>query len=123
MKHTGKIFVVMLSALLAMQSGAAVPSAAAVEASRTHASHIKTSQLNNLITQIREGGHTVTDKGRRLKIHYVTQTGERPPAFTFWCNAPDLVDDNYERFLENRLRETFDLVGTPIRLKFRRKDD
>ena len=97
--------------------------AAAVEASRTHASHIKTSQLNNLITQIREGGHTVTDKGRRLKIHYVTQTGERPPAFTFWCNAPDLVDDNYERFLENRLRETFDLVGTPIRLKFRRKDD
>jgi GTP-binding protein len=97
--------------------------AAAVEAARTHATHIKTSQLNNLITQIREGGHTVTDKGRRLKIHYATQTGERPPAFTFWCNAPDLVDDNYERFLENRLRETFDLVGTPIRLKFRRKDD
>jgi tRNA modification GTPase TrmE len=97
--------------------------AAAVEAARTHATHIKTSQLNNLITQIREGGHTVTDKGRRLKIHYATQTGERPPAFTFWCNAHDLVDDNYERFLENRLRETFDLVGTPIRLKFRRKDD
>ena len=43
--------------------------------------------------------------------------------FTFWCNAPDLVDDNYERYLENRLREAFELEGTPIRLKFRRKDE
>jgi GTP-binding protein len=95
---------------------------AAVRASDTHACHIKTSELNNLITQIREGGHTVTSKNRRLKIHYATQTGERPPVFTFWCNAPDLVDDNYERFLENRLRAAFDLTATPIRLKFKRKD-
>ena len=64
------------------------------------------------------------DKGnRRLKLNYATQTGHQPPTFTFFCNAPDLVDDNYQRYLENRLRETFDLVGTPIRLKFRRKED
>ena len=87
----------------------------------TRAAHLKTSELNDLITQIREGGHTVTDKGRRLKIHYVTQTGERPPQLSFFCNAPDLVDDNYQRFLENRIRERFDLTGTPIRLKFRHK--
>ena len=87
----------------------------------SRAQHIKTSELNELISQIREGGHTVTDGRRRLKINYVTQTGERPPQLTFFCNAPTLVDDNYERFLENRIRERFDLTGTPIRLKFRQK--
>lgn len=97
--------------------------AAATKAAAAHGSHIQTSQLNNLITKIRESGHTVTHKSRRLKVHYGTQTATRPPAFTFWCNAPDLVGDNYERFLENRLREVFDLEGTPIRLRFKRKDD
>ena len=97
--------------------------AAAVHAAQSHANHIKTSQLNQLVTQIRESGHTITQKNRRLKVHYATQTGDKPPVFTFWCNAPDLIDDNYERFLENRLRATFSLEGTPIRLKFRRKDD
>ncbi len=97
--------------------------AAAVRAAQNHANHIKTSQLNQLVTQIRESGHTITQKNRRLKVHYATQTGDKPPVFTFWCNAPDLIDDNYERFLENRLRATFSLEGTPIRLKFRRKDD
>ncbi|SER61505.1 ribosome biogenesis GTPase Der [Parafannyhessea umbonata] len=97
--------------------------AAAVHAAQNHANHIKTSQLNQLVTQIRESGHTITQKNRRLKVHYATQTGDKPPVFTFWCNAPDLIDDNYERFLENRLRATFSLEGTPIRLKFRRKDD
>ena len=42
---------------------------------------------------------------------------------SFWCNAPDLVDDNFERFIENRLRKRFDLTGTPVRLKFRRKSE
>lgn len=96
--------------------------AAAVRAAQSHRRQVKTSELNRLVTAIRESGHTVTYKNRRLKVHYGTQTGSEPPVFTFFCNAPDLVDDNYERFLENRLRETFDLEGTPIRLRFRRKD-
>ena len=87
----------------------------------SRAQHLRTSELNDFMSQIREGGHTVSDGRRRLKINYVTQTSERPPQLTFFCNAPTLVDDNYERFLENRLRERFDLVGTPIRLKFRQK--
>lgn len=95
---------------------------AALRAYRAHASSIKTSQLNNLVTKIREAGHTIVHKNRRFKIHYVTQTGYCPPEFTFFCNAKDLLDDAYMRFLENRLRETFDLQGTPIRLKFRNKD-
>ena len=96
--------------------------AAAVKAAQNHRRQVKTSELNRLVTAIRESGHTVTYRNRRLKVHYGTQTGTEPPVFTFFCNAPDLVDDNYERFLENRLRETFDLEGTPVRLRFRRKD-
>ena len=97
--------------------------AATLAAAEAHQREIKTSDINKLLAQLREGGHTVTDKNRRLKIHYGTQTGTSPPSFTFWCNAPDLIDDNYERFLENRMRSTFDFGGTPIRLKFKRKDD
>ena len=57
-----------------------------------------------------------------LRMKYVTQTATCPPQFTFFANRPDLVDDNFERYLENRLREGFDLVGTPIRIKFKKKD-
>ncbi len=96
---------------------------AATKAAAAHGSRVKTSQLNALITRIRESGYTVTRKNRRLKVRYGTQTATKPPVFTLWCNAPNLVDDNYERFLERRLRKTFDLEGTPIRLRFRRRDD
>lgn len=83
---------------------------------------ISTAHINKLITRLRETGHTVVDKSRRLKVKYATQVAINPPTFTFFCNAPDLVDDNYERYLENRLRETYPLQGTPIRLRFRKKD-
>ena len=95
----------------------------AVRAAEAHASQIRTTELNDMLAEIREGGHTRSERGRRLKIQYATQTGSKPPVISFWCNAPDLVDDNFERFLENRLRSRLDLTGTPIRLKFRRKSE
>ena len=95
----------------------------AVRAATAHASQLRTSELNELLAEIREGGHTRSERGRRLKIQYATQTGSKPPVISFWCNAPDLVDDNFERFIENRLRKRFDLTGTPVRLKFRRKSE
>lgn len=95
----------------------------AVRAAAAHAVQLRTAELNDLLAEIREGGHTRSERGRRLKIQYATQTGSRPPVISFWCNAPDLVDDNFERFLENRLRARFDLVGTPVRLRFRRKSE
>ena len=95
----------------------------AVAASEARASQLRTSELNDLIAQIREGGHTRSERGRRLKIRYATQTGSKPPVISFWCNAPDLVDDNFERFIENRLRDRFDLTGTPVRLKFRKSSE
>jgi GTP-binding protein len=97
--------------------------ATTVRAAEAHRAQIKTSALNDFLSMLRQSGHTVSSGKRRLRLHYATQTGTKPPVFTFWFNAPDLVDDIYERYLENRLRESFDLEGTPIRLKFRRKDD
>lgn len=83
---------------------------------------IPTSQLNTFLAGIRESGHTVSKGKAILRMKYVTQTATCPPQFTFFANRPDVVDDNYERYLENRLREAFDLEGTPIRLKFKKKD-
>ena len=83
---------------------------------------IPTSKLNAWLSSIRETGHTVSSGKAVLRMKYVTQTSSCPPRFTFFVNRPDLVTDNYERFLENRLRESFDLSGTPIQMKFKKKD-
>lgn len=87
-----------------------------------YSTHIPTNKLNHLLTELREFGHTVTKGTKRLKLNYVTQTDSQPPAFTFFANHPELVDDTYRRYLENRLRATFPLEGTPIRLHFKRKN-
>lgn len=83
---------------------------------------IPTSRLNRLLTELRDTGHTVSKHGASLKVRYGTQTRVAPPGFTFFANHPKLVDDNYRRYLENRMREALDLAGTPIILKFRQKD-
>ncbi len=85
------------------------------------ASKIPTSKLNDLLSEMRDFGHTVTKGNRKLRMNYITQTGVEPPRFTIFCNHPDLVDESFERYIENRLRSTFDFTGTPIRLKFRKK--
>lgn len=83
---------------------------------------ISTSQLNKLLTEMRDFGHTKNQAGKTLRMHYVTQTRVAPPGFTFFANHPNLVDDNYRRYIENRMRERFDFTGTPILMKFRKKD-
>ena len=83
---------------------------------------IPTSALNGWLAQIRESGHTVSQGKAILRMKYVTQTASCPPRFTFFVNRPDLVTDNFERFLENRMRQQFDLTGTPIELRFKKKD-
>ena len=55
-------------------------------------------------------------------MKYMTQTDVCPPRFTFFVNHPDLITDSFERFLENRLRKAFDLTGTPVYFKFKKKD-
>lgn len=89
---------------------------------KNYVSITPTNKLNTWLADIREFGHNVSKGKKILRIKYVTQTASCPPEFTFFCNHPDIVDDNYKRYLENRLRETFDLSGTPVRLKFKKKD-
>lgn len=83
---------------------------------------VPTSALNKLLTEMRDFGHTVNKGGKTLRVNYVTQTRTAPPGFTFFANHPMLADDNYKRYVENRMREAFDFTGTPIILKFRKKD-
>ena len=85
-------------------------------------STLTTSRLNSWLQEIREFGHTVSSGKRMLRLKYVTQTRICPPEFTFFCNHPDLVNSNFERYLENRMRSAFDFTGTPINLKFKKKD-
>ena len=86
-------------------------------------SKVSTSKLNQFLTDLREFGHTVVDGKRRLRMHYVTQTGTKPPTFAFFVNHPDLANDTYQRYVENRMREKFDLKGTPVRIRFRAKSN
>ena len=85
-------------------------------------SSVSTSKLNNWLAEVRDFGHSISKGKKILRIKYVTQTGTCPPQFTFFANHPEIVDSNYERFLENRLRSSFDFTGSPIRLRFKRKD-
>lgn len=92
------------------------------EAYTNYCQSIPTSRLNTWLQEIRDFGHTISSGRKILRMKYVTQTDSRPPQFTFFANHPEMVDDNYKRYLENRLRGSFNLVGTPVRLRFRRKD-
>ena len=92
-------------------------------AAASRAQKISTSKLNLFLTDLREFGHTVVDGKRRLRMHYVTQTGMNPPTFTYFVNHGDLVNDTFRRYVENRMRQNFDFEGTPIRIFFRKKSE
>jgi GTPase len=83
---------------------------------------ISTSALNKLLTEMRDFGHTVNRGGKTLRVNYVTQTRVAPPGFTFFANHPTLADENFKRYVENRMRDAFELTGTPVILRFRKKD-
>lgn len=84
---------------------------------------IKTSVLNDVINEAYELNIPPSYKGKRLKIYFVSQTGSKPPKFTFNVNNKGLVHFSYYRYLENKIRENFDLVGTPIILQFKNRSD
>ncbi len=84
---------------------------------------IKTSLLNDVIMDAVNMHEPPSYKGKRLKIYFVSQTGICPPKFTFNVNNKNLVHFSYERYLENKIRESFALTGTPIILQFKNKSD
>ena len=83
---------------------------------------IKTSILNQVIEEAYELNPAPSYKAKRLKIYFVSQTGIKPPKFTFRVNNKGLVHFSYERYLENKIRENFDLKGTPIILQFKNRN-
>ncbi len=84
---------------------------------------IKTSLLNDVITEAVSIKAPPSYKGKRLKIYYVSQTGTKPPKFTFFVNNKGLVHFSYERYLENKIRENFELDGTPIVFQFKNRNE
>ena len=84
---------------------------------------ISTGMLNNVLADAQARVQPPTDKGRRLKIYYMTQTGIKPPNFVIFCNSRELFHFSYQRYLENQIRAVFGLEGTPVRIVIRQKGD
>lgn len=90
-------------------------------ASENHAKRIPTNVLNDVIMDAIAMNPTPTVKGQRLKVLYATQVAAKPPAFVVFVNDPELMHFSYQRFLENKIRDAFDFVGTPIKIIARRR--
>ena len=84
---------------------------------------ITTGMLNSVLADAQTRVQPPTDKGRRLKIYYMTQVGIKPPHFVIFCNDARLFHFSYQRYIENCIRNTFGLEGTPIKITIRQKGD
>ena len=84
---------------------------------------ITTGALNSVLADATARVQPPTDKGRRLKIYYMTQASTKPPHFVIFCNDARLFHFSYQRYLENQIREVFGLMGTPVRITIRQKGD
>ncbi|WP_445291399.1 ribosome biogenesis GTPase Der [Bacillus cereus] len=92
------------------------------EVNESHSIRIQTNVLNDVIMDAVAMNPTPTHNGSRLKIFYATQVAVKPPTFVVFVNDPELLHFSYERFLKNRLRESFGFVGTPIHIIARARD-
>jgi GTP-binding protein len=93
----------------------------AMEVFQNRTRKISTSELNDIMLPIIESNPPPAMKGKYIRIKYVQQLPTHAPAFAFFCNLPQYIPDSYKRFLENRLRETFNFEGVPVRIFFRKK--
>ena len=90
---------------------------------KQNTSRITTGALNSILADATARVQPPSDKGRRLKIYYMTQAGTKPPHFVIFCNDARLFHFSYQRYLENQIREVFGLQGTPVRITIRQKGD
>lgn len=93
------------------------------EVAESHAMRVPTSVLNDVIYDAIAVNPPPSEKGKRLKIKYVTQVAVKPPTFVIFVNDPEIMHFSYERFLENKIREAFEFTGTPIKIITRKKDE
>ncbi|MFX3617199.1 MAG: ribosome biogenesis GTPase Der [Sporolactobacillus sp.] len=92
------------------------------QVAENHSLRVQTSLLNDCMMDTVAMTPPPSDKGKRLKIYYATEVAVRPPVFVLFVNDPELLHFSYVRHLENRIRETFGFVGTPIRIISRKKN-
>lgn len=102
--------------------GVAAAVDAALDAAENHALRIPTGELNRIVRDAVES-HPYNEKGRSLKVKYVTMPSVKPPTIVFFVNDPELMHFSYLRYLENRIRETYAFEGTPLRLQIRKAVD
>jgi GTP-binding protein len=93
----------------------------AVEVFNNKTKKVPTSELNNALLPEIAHYPPPAVKGKHIQIKYITQVPAKSPSFAFFCNHPQYIQESYQRFLENRLRENFDFEGVPVRLFFRKK--
>lgn len=89
----------------------------------SNAMRVTTGMLNEVLAQATARVQPPTDRGKRLKIYYITQATTKPPTFINFVNSKELYHYSYQRYIENRIRETFGLEGTPIRMVVRESKD
>jgi GTP-binding protein len=117
--NLGYIPVIFTSALTRKNCYRAIDTAAEIAIHRRE--KISTSALNRFLQETIAMRHPSTKSGKELKIKYMTQIEASHPVFAFFCNDPELLENNFRRFLEKRMRESFPLDGIPITMKFVRK--
>ena len=88
-----------------------------------NAMRVPTGRLNDMLSYATARVQPPTDKGKRLRIYFCTQASTRPPTFVFFCNDKELFHFSYQRYLENQIRSTFGMEGTPVRIVVRERDD
>ena len=84
---------------------------------------ITTGALNDLLAHATARVQPPSDKGKRLKIYYITQPSTCPPSFVCFVNSKELFHFSYQRYLENQIRESFGLSGTPVRIIARERGE
>lgn len=94
-----------------------------LEVNKSSSTRVTTGMLNDVLNDAVTRVQPPTDKGRRLKIYYMTQVSIKPPTFVIFCNDAELFHYSYQRYIENQLRSVFGFDGTPIRLIIRERSD
>jgi GTP-binding protein len=87
-----------------------------------YAKRVSTADLNKILTSAVEEHHPPLSRGKRVKFYFATQVGVKPPTFVFFTNSPEGIHFSYERYLMNKLRDSFDFSGTPLRLLFKGRE-
>lgn len=120
MPYVSYASVAYCSALMGTGIGAAVETM--LSAAEGHAFRIPTGELNRIVRDAVDS-HPLNDKGRTLKVRYVTMAAVKPPTIVMFVNDPDMMHFSYKRYLENQIRKVYPFEGTPIRLFARKADE